>query len=159
MKRTHSSATEKVRFNLDPEAWHGSATETLWAEKVAEGRYRLRNSPFFAFGVSVEDVVFGGELDEGGAHPFLGVSLRGGHSTYRIMHRSQDARVFEKYWQPLEDLGCTYEEGEVLAVDVPPNIDIYAVYALLDAGEQDGAWYFEEGHCGHPLRGDGQFSK
>lgn len=150
-----SESTAKIRFELESEAWHGSATETLWAEQVGRGRYRLRNSPFFAFGVSAEDVVFAGEEDEGGAHPFVGVSLRGGHSTYRIMRLADDERLIKEYWQPLEDLGCTYEEGRVLAVDVPPTTDIYDVYPLLEAGEAQGAWHFEEGHCGHPLRDTG----
>ncbi|PYM56194.1 MAG: hypothetical protein DMD77_17060, partial [Candidatus Rokuibacteriota bacterium] len=30
----------------------------MWAQKVTDNRYRLRNSPYFARGVSIEDVVF-----------------------------------------------------------------------------------------------------
>ena len=60
--------------------------------------------------------------------------------------------MFARCWAPLEDLGCTFEEGTVLAVDVPPSANIYDVYRLLDAGASAGAWDFEEGHCGHPLR-------
>ena len=45
----------------------------------------------------------------------------------------------------------SYEEGDALAVDVPPKADIYEVYSLLEAGEQNGVWEFDEGHCGHPL--------
>ena len=37
----------------------------------------------------------------------------------------------------------------LLAVDVPPDTDINVVYTLLDKGEKDGIWSFEEGHCGH----------
>ncbi len=51
-------ALRKLFFRLEENAWHGSATESLWAEPVQAGRYRLRNSPFYAFGVSAEDVVF-----------------------------------------------------------------------------------------------------
>ena len=47
----------------------------------------------------------------------------------------------------------TYESAEMntllLAVDVPPGVDVYAAYTLLEKGEADGIWYFEEGHCGH----------
>lgn len=55
-------------------------------------------------------------------------------------------------WSPLEALGCSYEEGPVLAVDVPRCADIHAVYELLEAGASRNVWDFEEGHCGHPLR-------
>jgi uncharacterized protein DUF4265 len=50
----------KITFALEPEAWHGYRTETVWAEKLGRNRYRLRNTPFYAFGVSAEDVVFAG---------------------------------------------------------------------------------------------------
>ncbi|HYO51176.1 DUF4265 domain-containing protein [Archangium sp.] len=35
-------------FRLEEGAWHGSATESLWAEPVPGGRFLLRNSPFYA---------------------------------------------------------------------------------------------------------------
>ena len=103
----------RIIVELDPQAWHGNATERLWAEPVGEGRFRLRNSPFFAFGVSNEDVVFGHARDE---EVYLaGVSIRGGHSTYRLKLPGQDrqAPAFKRAWAPLEALGCSYEEGPV----------------------------------------------
>jgi hypothetical protein len=143
---------EKVLFQLDPGAWHGSATEMLWAERVDQQRFRLRNVPFFVFGVSVEDVVFARPAE--GIYEFEGVSIRGGHSTYRIITRAAgSAESFEQKWQVLEQLGCTYEQGpgRLRAVDVPPRANIYKVYELLEQGEHEGVWEFEEGHCGHPL--------
>lgn len=142
----------KLFFQLDQGAEHGSATESLWVEPLSSGRYRLRNSPFYVFGVSVEDIVFGKE--EESLLVFAGVSLRGGHSTYRII-KSKDLRPesFQRYWAPLQESGCSYEEGpgRLLAVDVPPQADIHQVYSWLEQGEQALVWHFEEGHCGHPL--------
>lgn len=144
----------RIVFELDASAWHGNATERLWAKPVGDGRFRLRNSPFFAFGVSNEDVVFG-EV-RGGQIYFAGVSIRGGHSTYRLKlaGHGRETPAFLKYWKPLESLGCSYEEGPVLSVDVPASTDIYAVYERLEAGVAACAWDFEEGHCGHPLQDD-----
>jgi hypothetical protein len=140
----------KLFFRLEEGAWHGSATESLWAEPVAGGRYRLRNSPFYAFGVSAEDIVFAQEAE--GLLFFTEVSLRGGHSTYRIM-KSKGLRPedFERYWGPLQQAGCSYEEGpgRLLAVDVPPQAGFQHVYSLLEKGEQEQVWHFEEGHRGH----------
>jgi hypothetical protein len=141
------SGLVRVVFELEPNAWHGSATERLWAEPVVVGRYRLRNTPFFVFGVSAEDIVFAKERQ--GRLLFAGVSLRGGHSSYRIA--VSDQHLFDRSWKHLQALGCSYEEGQVLAVDVPPRADIHEVYELLEAGERAGAWDFEEGHCGHPV--------
>ena len=142
----------KVTFVLDPEEWHGYKTETVWAEAVATDRYRLRNTPFFAKGVSVEDVVRVRRQD--GALFFDAVSISSGHSTYRVVvDKATESDVLEEYWLPLQTLGCTYESAEMnvllLAVDIPPDVDIYAAYALLEKGESDSVWYFEEGHCGH----------
>ncbi len=150
----------RIVFELDPSEWHGSATERLWAEPVGVGRYRLRNTPFFAFDVSFEDIVFGQEREEPSLPEtdtrvsqiyFAGVSIRGGHSTYRLwlLAKLNDS-VFLKYWEPVQRLGCSYEQGLVLAVDVPPSADIKDVYELLEAGLAAGAWEFEEGHCCHP---------
>ena len=110
------------------------------------------NCPFYAFGVSAEDVVLA-ESEDGQLY-FQRVVLRGGHSTYRLWLAKKDvtAPSFVNAWTPLQALGCSWEQGPVLAVDVPPSADIHRVYSLLEAGETAGIWDFEEGHCGHPLR-------
>ncbi|HEX8438625.1 DUF4265 domain-containing protein [Archangium sp.] len=148
-----TSGLVKVTFPLEAQAGHGSDTETLWAEKLAESQFRLRNTPFYAYGVSAEDVVFAHE--HAGRLVFAGVARQGGHSTYRIIKSKEvDSARFQERWAPLQNHGCSYEEGfgRLLAVDVPPAADIHAVYALLERGEQDQVWSFEEGHCGHSLR-------
>ncbi len=57
-------------------------------------------------------------------------------------------------WRRLQELGCTYERANrrLIAIDVPPRTDVYAVYRVLEEGEKAKYWEFEEGHCGHPLR-------
>ena len=152
MSSTNDNAEGLVRvlFSLEP-AWHGSVTERLWAKPIGEGQFRLRNTPFFTFGISAEDDIVADWQDD--QLVFTRVTSRGGHSTYRIRVVKEKAHLFPQYWKPLQDLGCTYEEGLVFAVDVPPGVNIYEVYRALEKGEADGAWGFEEGHCGHPLIG------
>jgi len=144
---------KKVIFPLDAGAWHGSATESVWVDDVGKGRYVLENSPFYAFGVSYQDVVSAKEVD--GELVFDEVISRGGHSTYRLMV-SGGHEDFDCYWKSLQQMGCTYEEGlnRLISVDVPPLTDIYAAYNAFVAGEQAGVWSFEEGHCGHPIQGE-----
>jgi hypothetical protein len=154
----------RIAFELDPQEWHGCATERLWAEPVGEGRYRLMNSPFYAFGVSFEDIVFGKPREEqigelrGEQIYFTGVSIYGGHSTYRLWlpKHERSSAAFRAAWEPLKALGCSYEGGEVLSVDVPSSTDIRVVYRILETATADGIWDFEEGHCGHLVskRGD-----
>lgn len=139
----------RVVFPLDPAAWHGSASERLWAEPVGADRYILRNTPFYVFGVSYGDIVFGDERD--GQVYFRSVSIRSGHSTYRLWVKPAERAQFAARWAPLGALGCSYEGGVVHAVDVPATSDVHAVYAVLEDGERAGYWEFEEGHCGHLL--------
>ena len=102
--------------------------------------------------MSVDDVVH--VREQGDALFFDTVSLASGHSTYRIMiDGDTKPDLLEEYWASMQKLGCSYESAEMnvqlLAVDVPPSVDIYAAYALMEKGETDGVWSFEEGHCGH----------
>jgi hypothetical protein len=139
---------------LEPGAWHGSATESMWVEPLGEGRFVLENSPFYAFNISFQDVVLAAYVN--GQLTFSGVHARGGHSTYRILLAGENVADFAEYWHPLQLMGCSYEEGpnkQLLSVDIPPTTDIYAAYAALEAGEHAGIWSVEEGHCGHPLAG------
>ncbi|SEP10852.1 protein of unknown function [Luteibacter sp. UNC138MFCol5.1] len=126
--------------------------ETMHCQAV-DGGFELENSPFYVYGVSYRDVVEA-EVDTG-VLTFIRVVRRGGHSTYRLLVTGDgQASAFAKRWPRLEALGCTYEEGGVdgrhlYAVDVPSDTAVHAVYALLEEGENDNAWTFEEAHY-HP---------
>lgn len=146
-------AYEKATIQLEPNSWHGYETESIWVERIGKGVYVVRNVPFYAMGVSHEDVVRVEE--QAGVATVTGVIERGGHSTYRfIIPQGIGEETWLAYWTPIERLGCTYERAtdRIFAVDVPPASDIYQVYSLLEQGENAGAWEFEEGHCGHPLK-------
>jgi hypothetical protein len=140
---------EKIVLALDLNASHGHATETVWAERVGDGRFRLRSVPFYANGLGFGDIV--NTQVEDGKNVVQSVSLRSGHSTYRafIKDPAQVAdELFNCYWIPLQEIGCTYERAteHLIAIDVPGNTDLDAAYALLEAGERAGVWEFEEGH-------------
>jgi hypothetical protein len=139
-----------VRIHFDLRPSDTFVGETMWGEKVAERRYRLRNIPFFAYGVSEQDIVFADRVR--GILTFAGVSLHAGHSTYRILKaRDVDAASFDRLWIELKALGCAGEgNGDALiAMDVPPHADIRKVHDLLVRGEETRVWEFEEGHCAH----------
>ncbi len=148
---SNTAGLVKVIFQLDPGSWHGSATETVWAEPLGSGRYRLCNVPFYAFDVSYDDVV--GAVEGSWGLVFTSVIRRGGHSTYRLLTKDPLRDQFESFWKPLAECGCTYEEGHrpLLAIDVPAEADIFVVYSRLEEGQLAGIWSFEEGHCGHQV--------
>lgn len=145
----------KVVFDLSDD-WHGYDTETVWAEALGDNRCKLKNSPFYAKGVSFDDVVNVNRALQSDTVVFDSIAITSGHSTYRILvSQSTPLEDFEKYWRPIQDLGCSYEAAQglhsIIAIDVPSESDIHEVYRLLEKGEEDGIWDFEEGHCGHPV--------
>jgi hypothetical protein len=157
MTELHSRALEQHRLDLVKVAFRITdkrigETETMWAEVLGPHRYELDNIPLLVDGVSLADIV-DATIDEGRLK-FSRVVEHKGHSTYRLMlsHEVVGAR-FEASWTPLEAIGCRYEAASprFVAVDVPPHTDIYEAYDLIEKGQQDGLWLFEEGHVGHPL--------
>jgi hypothetical protein len=146
----HAGDLVKVTIDLKDDVY---GVETLWAAPFGGCRYRLRNVPFLAFGFSEDDVVNAAE--DAGLLMVLDVAQPSGHSTYRVfLPQSTDEAAFAPLWEPLADLGCTYERANtrLIAIDVPPSTDVYAASEVLERGEQAKQWEFEEGHCGHPLR-------
>jgi hypothetical protein len=144
----------KVCVQLERADWHDHVTETLWAEPLDGNRCRLKNVPFYAYGMSYDDVVNAPKTEDGLV--VQAVSEPGGHSTYRIFVSSTETlKRFPEYWAALERLGCTLERAteRLFAVDVPPETDIYKVHEALAKGENAGVWDFEEAHVGHALKG------
>ena len=142
----------KMTIPLGDNAWHRFGSETVWVEGLPDKTLRLRNTPFFAKGVSYLDIVDVKVEDH--ELVFAGVRSRGGHSTYRlILDDAVTDQQFAERWKTLEALGCTYESFKdsglrLYAIDVPPLSDVKEVFAALKAAERDGVWDFEEGHFG-----------
>jgi hypothetical protein len=59
-----------------------------------------------------------------------------------------DGPEFTERWLAFRELGCTYETAnqKYLSIDLPPNTDVSRVYSLLNDGEKEGVWVFEEGY-------------
>jgi hypothetical protein len=148
----------KVSFELDESDWHGHGSETLWASPIVETEwrhFRIMNSPFFAKGISYRDIVKASALDNDFILDFKEVVERGGHSTYMLLFEATEPR-FSSYWNMLEKSGCSYESTRIklrigqrslFSVDVPPSADIYEIYEILQRGESDSVWMFQEGYA------------
>ena len=86
-------------------------------------------------------------------------SKGGGHSTYRVFVENENAKA-SKTLDMIKAMGCDWEKaeingGELYAIDIPPEVDIYKVYEILERGQREGDWLFEEGYVGHPPKSDG----
>src|SRR5438128_3554168 len=79
-----SQPTAKVLFRVPNE--DGSAqVETLWATDLGNDQYKLDNSPFYAYSVSWQDVVFA-PFDQDEEFPtFQRVISKSGNRTVRVI--------------------------------------------------------------------------
>lgn len=153
MRNLNIEGLDKVYFLLDNKEWHGYSSESLWAKNVENNHYLVMNVPFYLKGLSLYDII-SVENKEDRLY-FKSLIKMGDHSTYRIiLNNTTSEDIFEKYWKPLEEKGCTYEKAKnsFYAIDVPPFADIYKVYNLLENGERNSIWEFEEGNCEHTLK-------
>src|SRR6188508_1289094 len=147
----------RIRFNLDPEDWHGETAELLWAEPIGpQGSrvFRLMNSPYHAHGVSYLDIVRAEEAPDGMGLDYAGTIEASGHSTIWLLVPS-DSAVFARHWSSLHSRGCTYEgvvfdsKQTLYSVDVPPEANFAEIVSILDEGHRRGAWLFQMPHAGH----------
>src|SRR5512146_635329 len=93
-----------VRLVVSLEREHGAEgpdEEWLWAEPLGSQRYRVESSPFFAYGLSHDDIVRA--EDEKEMPRIVAVERKGGHRTLRIaldgewgLERPEIQRVLEE---------------------------------------------------------------
>lgn len=143
----------KITIPLPEDNLAGAATESVWAEPQADGTYRVRNVPFYAKGISYDDIVEATPKE--GVLAFERVVHHSGHSTYRIYASGgRTAPDVVALVETLKKMHCDIEPAtdKLVGVDVLPEADIYRVYATLEEAERAGKIDFQEGHCGHPLR-------
>jgi hypothetical protein len=113
----------KIRFHGP----HPGDVETLWAAPVSGDLYRLDNSPFYAYGVSWQDVIEAQPAaDE--ALDFVKCIRKSGNRTVRVIfqnYRSEDPPA-QRVLRRVRDLGCTYEgmQPRMVSVNIPPRVDI-----------------------------------
>ena len=150
----------RVRLKLDHDSWHGTASEGIWTRLVKsladKAIVEVNNIPFFSKALSFRDkIVIAFRNNE---VVFDSIVERGGHSTYRVFLQNPDDDK-RKILPTLNTLGCFWEStrfngGELFALDIPPEVNIHDIYEILDRGQKEGLWLFEEGYIGHLLEGD-----
>jgi Domain of unknown function (DUF4265) len=145
----------KIEFPLsEQDRQQGVDAENLWAVILTDGNLKIDNIPFYVYGVSYGDIV--NAFVRGNCLVFRSVVRRGGHSTYRVLVADElgyESEPFVHLWRQIESLGCAREVAKRrwIAIDVPPSADADEVYKVLEYGEENGVWSFEEGHCGHAV--------
>lgn len=139
------SAHEKVFFHLeqDQEGYPPERVESLWANRLPDGLYEIDNIPFFVRGVSRGDRV--SVEKRGEENHFEKLVKAGGHSTMRVI--VYDKAHVDDLCKKLESMGCLWEQSHIptlIAIDLPPNVDVSTVTEYLQHGEDREQWSYEE---------------
>lgn len=140
----------KVIFLLqrDAEGYPPAEAEGLWATPLGHGRFKLDNIPFYAKGISTEDIVEARE--KGGDFYFERLVTSSGHSTIRVIAR--DKSYIPEMRKQLEQLGCSSEVSHLsilIAIDVPPEASWNRIAAFLNDIERRSLIEYEEGALRH----------
>ena len=112
--------------------------ETLWAERLGKNRYRLDNLPFFAYGVSWQDVIETERRD--GTNEFVRVIEKSGNRTVRVIldEPADESETMRRVLDGLTEIGCSLERmtQRYIVVNVPLDVDLETVQVYLNASEQ-----------------------
>lgn len=131
----------KVLFRVVDEDGQAS-TETLWAHKLSSDRYKIDNCPFFAFGVSLHDVVLAPKDPTDGIPTFQSVLSKSGNRTIRVLFDPpvKAGNSSDKILQGLVAMGCGYEgaTSSYIALNIPSRVDLVAVRDYL--ASQNAQW-------------------
>ena len=113
---------------------HAGDSETVWASPADGNLYRLENSPFFAYGVSLGDLVEA-KPDEDQLLEYVRCVRKSGNRTLRIIFqnfRSGDEPA-QAILEHLAKLGCSYEGmlPRLVSITVPTSVRLEGVTDFL----------------------------
>lgn len=135
---TPSAPNSKVLFRV-PEDDGTAQVETLWATALGDDRYKLDNSPFYAYSVSWEDIVYAPYDESEGHATFQKVIAKSGNRTVRIMFDQpvEDGNSSDLLLQGLVALGCSYEGASrrYMSINIPQDVQLDQVRDYLISEE------------------------
>jgi Domain of unknown function (DUF4265) len=125
--------TKKVLFRVEGDGQVN--VETLWAFDLGNDQYQLDNAPFYAYSVSLGDVVYAAPDTAGGVPTFQAVLRKCGNRTVRVFFDDpvEPGSVSEKLLSVLVSFGCEYEGANerYVAITIPPRVELAAVRDVL----------------------------
>lgn len=128
------------RIERDAQGWPPTDIEGMWAKRGDDNEFLLHNTPFYAQGVAIGDVVSG--VEENGEFYFHEVLREGGHGTIRVLLKSLDQ--VDLVCSKLEMFGCEVEVSQrLIAVDVRPEVAIKSLLNYLEGEEQASRFGYE----------------
>ncbi|MFJ8694209.1 DUF4265 domain-containing protein [Streptomyces roseolilacinus] len=137
------------RLEVDEDGWPPASVESLWAVDLGDGTVRLDNASWFVRGVACDDIIRV-EVDHEGVR-WAGEAVRASENcTIRliVMKDGGSAAARQTVLEAFHRLGTTgegIEQFRMVTLDVPPGADLSRIRKLLEHGEAEGWWHWEEG--------------
>lgn len=123
-----------------------AASESMWAESLGNDLYRIRNVPFFAYGLNFYDVVRA-TSDSPDLNPEIReVVESSGHKTLRLIFNPVvDREKQVALLNELKKFKAGYERGDEIniAIDIQPDGLYDEVFDQLSNWEEDDLLSFE----------------
>lgn len=143
----HGGPRVEVLFRLPEEddGWPPADVESVWAEKLRDGVYRVDSIPFFIRGISLNDDIR--VCSREGELWFAGLVGSNGHRTVRVV--TTDPAPVDSVREELRAIGCRSELSHLpslISVDVPPGVDAGPLRRWLEARFEVGDIDYEEGN-------------
>ena len=137
-----SDDSELVKIELRTEDGTGGVdVETPWAKPLGNDLYQLDNSPFYAYGVSWQDIVEAKKTESDGFPIFTKIVEKSGNQTVRIIFDPpvEAGNESENILDELVGFGCSYEGANpsYIVLDIPKEVDLWKIREyLIDKGVQ-----------------------
>ncbi|OAI19161.1 MULTISPECIES: DUF4265 domain-containing protein [Methylomonas] len=130
--------TSKVLFRVPNE--NGTAeVESLWAYDLGNDRYKIDNLPFFAYSVSLHDIVLAPLNSVEGMATFERVLSKSGNRTIRVIFNPpvSEGNESKALLDTLISLGVEYEGANptYIVLNLPPAVDFDVVVQRLTAAD------------------------
>lgn len=122
--------------------------EFPWAVDLGNNQYQLKNFPFYAYGVSYDDIVEAHTKYEDDPYPYMTkIIKKSGHRTLRIIldESIKGSEHSREIIDTLASMNCGYEgaNGEVyFVINIQPHCDFDAVREYLN--EQNVQWEYAD---------------
>jgi hypothetical protein len=148
-----SNGRIRVRFVLeqDDEGWPPAASEDIWAVPLSSEVARVDSIPWFVQNIALDDLIGVRSVGEGRA-AYVEKLRWSGNCTLRIVPLADDS---EAGIRELVELLSQYnveieiiEQFGIVATNVRNSVNVVALKKLLDKGERQGIWTYEEGCVG-----------
>ncbi len=120
--------------------------ESMWAEVLGNDLYRVRNVPFYAYGLNFNDIVYAKAESDDLKPSVLKLHETGGHKTLRVIF-TDDSSLEERVskLKQLNEHKAYHENANdmMFAIDIEPDGNYGKVCDILYAWENDGILSYE----------------